>query len=148
MYFKYFWILCGLWVGLGAFAYGNFKAGPLIKQGLYTRSQVNRYLTGFLICTLIPCLSFWLVQQTGSGIEHPFFMEWPDPQRSTAIGLLVFFWISLATWVFVLKGATPLSKTITLITNAPASLINPSRVKVFVAIMLVFWVVSLAVQSM
>ena len=34
MYFKYFWILCGLWVGLGAFAYGNFKAGLLIKQGL------------------------------------------------------------------------------------------------------------------
>ena len=148
MYFKYFWILCGFWVGLGAFAYGSFKAGPLIKQGLYTRPEVNRYLAGFLICTLIPCLSFWLVQQTGSDIEHPFFMEWPDPQRSIAIGLLVFFWLSLATWVFALKGATPLSKTITLIANAPASLINPSRVKAFVAIMLVFGVASLVVQGM
>lgn len=147
MLFKHFWILCGLWVGVGTFAYGKFKADSLIEQGSFTKAEVNRHLFTFMFCILVPCILFWVIQQTGTDIENPFFTEWPNPQRLFAIVLLWVCWFSLGTWVFFLKGAIPLAKTMALISNVPESFQNPSVVKVFVALILATGVVSLTLQS-
>lgn len=47
MLFKHFWVLCGLWVGVGGAMYGKFKAASLIERGLFSKHEVNRYLVVF-----------------------------------------------------------------------------------------------------
>jgi hypothetical protein len=145
--FEHFWILCGLWVGAGSVLYGKFRSGKLIENGMFSVHEVNRHLVTFLACIFVPCFLFWLIQQSGAGISNPAFTEWPSPQRQIAISLLIFCWFSLAVWVFFLNGAVSMAKTLVLISTVPESFLNPSVVKVFVALTLVVGVTSLILQS-
>lgn len=143
MLYEHFWLFCGLWVGIGSVLYGKFKSLALIKNGHFTKQQVNRHLAVFLSCILIPCLLFWLIQQSDSSISSPIFSEWPKPQRFLATSVLLACWALLGIWIFILNGAKYLVDTLILIGNLPEHFQNTRTIKILVVMIITAGVTSL-----
>jgi len=144
--FEYFWLICGVWVAGGSYIQGKIKSKGLIETGEFSREDVNKYLRNFSIIIFIPCVVFWLIQQSvGPGAEISF-LTWPNPQKAIALTILISLWSSLLIWVLFLGGAKPLSRFFSLLGNVPKYLLTQTSMKVLVILMVSSGVLSLFVQ--
>ena len=66
MSFDYFWLICGLWAGIGEAIFGKFKAKDRISSGEFELSEVNGFLKGYAISIMTPSFMFWLIQMSAS----------------------------------------------------------------------------------
>lgn len=143
MVFDHFWLICGVWIGFGSFLMGKFRSRELIKNGEFSEAEANKYLITSSLWFFIPSVVFWLLQlSAGSGVGVDFLM-WPDPQKSSALFIIVCLWTYLLVWTYFLGGAAPLGKCMRLISNFPKSMLTPIAVKGIVGIAVISGVASL-----
>jgi len=134
--FEHFWLFCGLWIGGLSFVFGKFRAKPLIASGEYTRLEVNRYLKAFALAIIIPCMVFWVLQQSIQQSVEVGFHTWPEPQYSIAILLLIGLWSLLLIWTLFLDGAYWLCRCLRLIGGFPEFMLTPTWMKVLIIIVI------------
>jgi hypothetical protein len=131
----YFWLICGVWVGLGSFIIGKAKSRSLVESGEYSKEEADLYLKVFAGSVFIPSLVFWILQMSvgpDAGID---FVSWPNPQKLIALVVLCFLWTYLLIWTLFLGGARPLGRCLGLIGNFPEFMLSPAAVKVLVIIL-------------
>jgi len=133
--FQHFWLLCGLWTGIGGYLYGKYKSKRFIAQGYLNERESNSLLVGYLISILVPSILFWLLSLSIAGSPSPDFSSWPNPQRNFASVLMFSCWALLLYWVFVGTGALKLKRLLMLTSNVPQSWLSPLVIKLFVVIL-------------
>jgi hypothetical protein len=107
---QYFWLICGAWCGiLGAF-YTRFRLRKHITSGDFTDAEVKSFTRGYALWIFLPCVAFWLLQQSIGSNAPPAYFKWSGPQKVVAISLQVFLWAALLYWVFLREGADTLSR--------------------------------------
>lgn len=144
--FEYFWLFCGIWVAGGSFIQGKLKSKSLIEAGELSREDVNKYLRNFSIIILVPCITFWLIQQSAGPNAEIGFMTWPNPQKAIALTILISLWSSLLVWVLFLGGAKSLLRFVSLLGNAPKTFSTQANMKMFVILLVASGAVSLFIQ--
>lgn len=127
--FQHFWLVCGLWVGVGGFLIGKYRSKELVAQGSITAQESNSLLSGWFLSILVPSLLFWFLTLSLDGPQNPDFVSWPDPQKSLALMLLFACWGLLLYWVFALEGSSKLAKLLVLTGNFPHRWLQPAVVK-------------------
>ena len=143
MLFKFFWIICGLWVGLGGALMGKVNSKKLIAAEKLSSDEINPLLLGWFFCIFVPSTLFWIIQLSISGEPHVDFLTWPNPQKYIALGLLISCWSALITWVLFLGGAPTLSKVLMLMGNSHESMLKPTSIKILTILIVVSGVLSL-----
>jgi hypothetical protein len=127
----HFWLICGLWVGLGGALFGYFQAKPKIAVGDYVEDEVKRFLLSYALWIFVPSLLFWGLQLSANA-DPVDFLQWPTPQKEIALGVLFFVWGSLLIWTWAFSGAATLSKWLPLIGAWPNVLLQPTTIKTVV----------------
>lgn len=102
--FTHFWLLCGLWVGIGVPLLLYKALTPAISAGRLSHEQRRALLRAIALIAVSICGGFWLLQMSaGAGTPDP--MGWPRPQRPIALGMQVLCWTALLLWVHAGRGA-------------------------------------------
>jgi len=143
---EHFWLLCGLVMGIGSFITGKVKSKKLIESGEYSKEEVDTYLKRFTLYIFVPSMIFWFLQMSigaGAGVD---FLSWPNPQKTTALFILIGLWGYLFVWTLFLDGAEPLSRCLRLVGDFPLSVLSPFAVKVLVCIVVISGVMSLFME--
>jgi hypothetical protein len=107
---QYFWLLCGLWCGLGGGIYTWFSLRKHVSAGTFSRHEVVRFSKGLTLWVLIPSLILWLLQLSIEGNSTPMYLSWPYPQKGAAFALQGLVWAALLYYVFFNGGAMTVSK--------------------------------------
>jgi hypothetical protein len=144
--FEYFWLFCGAWVAGGSFIQGKLKSKSLIESGEFSREDVNKYLRNFSIIILVPCITFWLIQQSVGPNAEIGFMTWPNPQKAIALTILISLWSSLLVWVLFLGGAKSLARFVSLLGSVPKTFLTQTNMKIFVILLVASGTTSLFMQ--
>ena len=147
MLFKFFWLICGLWVGLGGALYGKYKSPKLIAEGKITLNETTNILRGWFLCIFTPSILFWLLHLSVGDSHSIDFKTWPNPQKSLALTLMFACWATLVVWVFRFKGASKLSKVFILISNFPEAYLKPVYMKAFTIMVVISGVTALFMPS-
>ncbi len=126
---KHFWLICGLWVGIGGALFGYLKAKPLIITGKLSVIEVRGFLNGFALWILIPSILFWGLQLS-VGTNEIEFMVWPTPQKEIALTILISVWVALLGWTWFFGGAKTLSKYLPIIGVWPSFMLKEGVIKV------------------
>jgi hypothetical protein len=140
---QHFWLLCGVWCGLGNGALIWFRRKRYVEAGLLSEEEVLSFARGTVLWLLVPCLLLWALQLSAGGDPSPEYWRWPLPQRCIAFALQAFVWLALAYWVFIRDGANTLSAYFGTGSKAPAFLHSPLAVKVGTIAVLVSGIVAL-----
>ena len=106
----HFWILCGLFVGFGGALLLRFKMRDQIALGELDERSANRFVRGWCLAILLPCLLLWLIGLSNPSGSSADYLTWSAPQKWVAIGLNVACWLAILAWVFLGSGATILSR--------------------------------------
>jgi len=107
---QHFWLLVGLWCGVGTAVYYRMRLRKRIDAGEFTKREVETFTRNYALWFLLPCVALWLLQQSLEPQAPPYFLDWRNPQKLMAIGLLMFIWSALLYWTFAMNGATVLSR--------------------------------------
>lgn len=134
---QHFWLICGLWCGLGNGGLIWFRRNKLVESGRLSEEEVLRLAKGAVLWILVPSLILWVIQISGGTTLIPNYLTWPSPQRYFAIGLQVFVWLALAYWIYLKNGATTLSVIFIALSKSPSFLHAPSTIKLGTAAVLV-----------
>ena len=143
---EYFWLICGLWVGLGGVLFGKVKAKEQVAAGLITKDEVNRFLKGYAVSIILPSLLFWVIQTsigTNVGVD---FKLWPNPQKTIALAILLSLWATLFTWVFFYGGAKTLEKFLPILGRFPAFMVKEKSIKIGVTLIIAGGIASLTMS--
>ena len=127
---QFFWLMCGLWVGIGGVLLGKFKAKEYISSGEISTEEVNKLLKGYAISIMLPCILFWLIQLSIKADVSPSFTSWPNPQMIIAVILQLALMALLVTWVFFFNGSKSLSKLLPLIGRFPDFMMKETSIKI------------------
>jgi hypothetical protein len=127
---QHFWLLCGVWVGVGNGLLIWTRRGKLANEGVLTEDDVKRAAVTFSVSMLIPCALMWALQQSLGPDSNPLFINWPTPQKEIAFTLQVSAWVALLFWVFVRDGDKTLSTYMPELGNWPAFMSTPTAVKI------------------
>jgi hypothetical protein len=143
---RYFWLICGLWVGVFGALYFRYQASKLpLPQGMSIQ-DVNRFAKGWAMAILTPSLLFWLLQLTIGVSSTPQFLSWPSPQKSIAIGLTIACWLTLLYWVWLAAGARRLSQMASIYqAYLPQYMRTPTAFKILSLVVVASGVFSLAI---
>jgi len=107
---EFFWLICGVWCGIGGSIFAWFKLSKGIKSGEFSQAGVLSFVRGMAFWIFVPCLVLWILQFSVSGATQPNYLSWPSPQKYIALALQVFVWAALAGWVLFKDGADTLSR--------------------------------------
>ena len=144
---QYFWLICGLWCGLGNGALIWSRRRKYIEEGLLSEEEVASFAKGTVLWILVPSLILWALQLS---IGHEVGLEywsWPSPQKQIAFGLQAFVWLALLYWVFVREGASTLSAYFGAGSKAPSFLHSPTVMKIGTVAVLVAGVFALLLSA-
>jgi len=144
--FEHFWLFCGIWLGLGSYVSGKFRARKLIGEGEISEYEAQAYLLRFSLWIFIPSVIFWLLQLSISTQVSVAFLSWPNPQKTIALSILIGLWGYLLVWSLFLGGAEPLAKCLRLTGNFPTFMLTPVTIKLIVILVVVSGVLSLLSQ--
>jgi hypothetical protein len=128
---EYFWLLCGLWCGIGGSIFAWFQLKKDVKSGEFSQAEVLSFVKGMAFWIFVPCLILWILQFSVSGVTQPDYMSWPSPQKYIALALQIFIWVALAGWVFFKNGAGTLSRFSVGFFNAPEFLRTSTAFKFY-----------------
>jgi hypothetical protein len=140
---QHFWLLCGIWCGLGNGALIWFRRRKYVEAELLSEEQVASFAKGTVFWLLLPCLLLWALQQSSGGSSSPEYWRWPLPQRYGAFALQAFVWLALAYWVFVKDGANTLSAYFSVGSKSPAFLHSPLAMKMGTILTIVTGIIAL-----
>ena len=127
--FQAFWLVCGLWCGIGGGLYTWFSMRKHVARGKFSQQEVLGFAKGMALWIFVPCLMLWGMQVSIPGDSSPLYFKWPAPQRYMALALQVLVWGALVYWVFFRSGATILSKFRSATSKAPAFMNSPAAMK-------------------
>ena len=127
---QHFWLLCGLWCGLGNGALIWFRRRKYVEAGRLSEEEVLAFAKGTVLWLLVPCLVLWALQLSTGGDQSPEYWRWPLPQRYIAFALQAVVWLALVYWVFIRDGANTLSAYFGVGSKSPAFLHSPSAMKI------------------
>ena len=127
--FQAFWLVCGLWCGIGGGLFTWFSMRKRVACGEFSKQEVLGFAKGMAFWIFVPCLILWGVQVSIPGNSSPFYVKWPAPQRYVALALQVFVWGGLVFWVFFRGGAATLSRFRSATSNSPAFMNSPAAMK-------------------
>lgn len=96
---EYFWLLCGLWCGIGGSIFAWFKLKKGVNSGEFSQAEVLSFVRGMAFWFFVPCLALWILQSSISCATQPNYQSWPSPQKYIALVLQIFIWIALIGWV-------------------------------------------------
>lgn len=139
---KVFWLLCGLWCGLGNGAFIWLRRSKYMKLGL-SEGEVASFAKGTVLWILIPSLFLWGLQLSAGADLPPHYWRWPAPQKQAAIGLQILMLLALAYWVFIRDGAETLSACARVGSRRESILHSPTAMKLGTAIALIAGTVAL-----
>jgi hypothetical protein len=128
--FQHFWLICGLWCGLGNASLIFVRRRKYVELGLMTEEEVVAFAKGMALWIVVPCLVFWVLQLSIGADIGPMYLKWPDPQRMVAVGFQVLLWLVLVFWVFIRDGAKMLSAFFSVGGRGPSFLSSPVAIKV------------------
>lgn len=107
---EYFWLICGLWCGIGGSIFAWYRLSKCVKSGEFSQVEVLSFVRSMAFWIFVPCLVLWILQFSVSGATQPDYLFWPSPQKYIALALQIFVWVALAGWVLFKDGADTLSK--------------------------------------
>jgi hypothetical protein len=143
---QYFWLICGLWVGVVGALYLRYQASKLPLPHGMSIQEVNRFAKGWAMAILTPSLLFWLLQLTIGVSSNPQLLSWPSPQKWIAIGLTIACWLALLYWVWLAAGATRLSQMASIWqAYLPEYVRTPTAFKILSLVVITSGVFSLAI---
>ena len=106
----HFWLLCGAWVGgLGALRF-HLDLGKQVRAGHVTEAERRRFVRGWALAIVLPCVTWWLLQLSTGPASSPQYMFWPPPQKWLAVAVQLLFWLWLLAWLWLSDGARFLSR--------------------------------------
>ena len=126
---QHFWLICGLWCGIGNGLYVWFRLRKKVAPGIFSEEDVVRFSKGLAFWILVPSLILWGLQLSIGTKSTPEFFRWPSPQKQIALALQVFVWSALIFWVFLRDGATTLSVYYGAVSRSPSFLHSPIAIK-------------------
>lgn len=133
---EYFWLLCGLWCGLGGSLYARLQLKKSVDSGELSEDEVSAFVKGMAFWVFAPCLVFWVLQLSISGATQPDYMTWPSPQKYIAIILQIFVWGVLAWWILFRDGANTLSKFSAGFFSGPEFIRSPNAFRLYAIVTL------------
>jgi hypothetical protein len=143
---QYFWLICGLWVGVFGALYFRYQASKLPLPQEVSIQEVNRFAKGWAIAIVTPSVLLWLLQLTIRAASNPQFLSWPSPQKWVAISLMIACWLALLYWVWLAAGATRLSQMASLYqAYLPQYVRTPTTFKILSLLVVTSGVLSLAI---
>lgn len=138
--FDYFWLICGLWVGVGGALAIRGGLKKRIIAGEYSREEVDTFARQYALWIVVPSVLLWLLQVSTEPRGTFEFLGWPQPQKAAAVGMLVLLWGALAYYVFLRDGAERLARYL----GGPFSILHtPSMVKVVTVLVILSGVAAL-----
>jgi hypothetical protein len=127
---EHFWLLCGIWVGVGNALWLWFRHAKYVESGLLSEADVRGLARGAALWVLVPSVVLWALQLSIGSNAGPHFIRWPDPQRWVALAMQVFIWSAMVYWVFARSGAEKLSAILGVGGQGPSFMRSPVAVKV------------------
>lgn len=127
--FNHFWLICGLWCGLGNGAMIWFRRNKYVELGILSEEEIVGLAKRVAIWILVPCLILWAVQLSAGRNLTPEYWSWPAPQRYFAYGVQAIVWFALVFWVFVRDGADTLSAFYGVGSKGQKFLYSPAAIK-------------------
>ncbi len=107
---NHFWLLCGLWTGgIGALSFYS-RLKKHVISGIISKSDLIRFVRGWLIFIASPCIILWLIQLSIGADVHPQYLLWPEPQKWFALSINIACWVVLLWWVWIAGGAQYISR--------------------------------------
>ncbi len=140
---QYFWLLCGVWCGIAGALYTRFQLRKYIVAGEFTKAEVNTFTRNYALWIFLPCLAFWLLQQSIGGEAPPEYFKWSGTQKTLALALQVFLWAALLYWVFLRRGANTLSRYLGAVRSSTSPFFSPVAFKVTSVLVVLAGVVAL-----
>jgi succinate dehydrogenase hydrophobic anchor subunit len=132
---QYFWLICGLWGGLGNGIFIWLSLRNKVTAGAFTKDELHRFVFQLALWILVPCLILWVTHISIDTNVPPEYWLWPYPQKLVAIALQVFIWLALLYWVFLNNGANILSKYYASSQNSKKIMLGPTAFKLLAAVM-------------
>jgi hypothetical protein len=109
---QHFWLLCGLWCGVGNSLFIWMRLRKQASAGVFTPQQANTFALVMGGVVLSAMLVFWGLQLSAVNAGNPNFLTWPNPQKQLALAWQVLLWGAMVYWVFFKGGADLLSSYI------------------------------------
>jgi hypothetical protein len=110
MFLQHFWIICGLWVGLGGAHMYRLPRRRDARIDGESKILLDRFARGWAIAILIPTTSLWLLQMS-IGSDAPLdYTQWPDPQLTIALAIQIVCWCVIIYWIWFGNGANILAE--------------------------------------
>jgi hypothetical protein len=106
---QYFWLICGLWCGIGGGFFMWLRLRKYLMLGIFSEEDAKYFSKRMALWILIPSLILWVLQLSIGSKATPQFLNWPSPQKQIAVGLQIFIHLALIYWVFLKNGANTLS---------------------------------------
>jgi hypothetical protein len=139
----YFWLICGLWCGLGNALFIWFSLRNKVATGAFTKQELARFVIRLGLWIFVPCLILWVTQiSIGTDVTSEYW-RWPSPQKLIAVALQIFIWFALLYWIFFNNGANTLSMYYAVSRDSKNSIIGPAAFKFFAAVMVLSGVFAL-----
>ena len=107
--FEYFWLICGLWCGVGGALGLRSRLRQAVSTGELSQEDVDVFCRRYALWILVPSVLLWLMQLSLESAANPEFIRWPHPQGTIAIAMVLFLWSALLYYVFARNGADELS---------------------------------------
>lgn len=134
---QHFWLICGLWCGVGNALFMWSRLRKHVALGEFQSGEVTSFLTGMALWIFTPCVLLWALQLSVGPQARAVFLDWPSPQRYAACALQVFVWAALLRWVFFKGGANTLSAYHGAGRRSAAFLYSPAMIKLGTVAMVV-----------
>lgn len=128
-FFGFFWLICGIWIGLFGAAYLKYALGKRVLNREFTAEQVSSFALRYALWTFLPCLAMWLLQRSVGPNAPIEYAKWPDPQRLMAFGLQLFLWAAMLFWTFFKNGAQTLSQYARIASQTTSFFNSPGAIK-------------------
>jgi hypothetical protein len=105
---KYFWIFCGLFVGVGHALSCRMGHKKWITKGVISRSDSNRFCLTAALWILLPCAVLWMLQEHLQ--EGSDWVSWPSVYRYAAACTVTIPLLILGILLWLRNGAKKFTK--------------------------------------
>ncbi|WP_442889240.1 hypothetical protein [Congregicoccus parvus] len=112
--FEFFWLVCGVFVGVGNAAFFRSSLSSPIARGEISQSEANRFAIGVVGWITGPCLALWIIQRFLAASPDVDFRLWASPFNHVATGIVVAVWIAAFAWIWFFSGDQKLARIYTL----------------------------------
>ena len=130
--FTHFWLLCGLWAGIGGGIYTWFILTRERNAEAFPKERAFRFSRNYALALFLPSVVLWQLQLSLPNQTGPLFTGWASPQKDIATTLTIVCWAALVGWVNFQGGAKALSELFRATNpNQPEAFTSEGAMRVF-----------------